>query len=331
VGYQKILAVKLRALGDTVILTASLRALTEKFPGAQVDVVIPEAYFEILRGFPGIGRVFLWPQGSKFKPYWSLLPELRAEKYDAVLNFHASPSTAQFCRFVGARERVIHFHGHRDENRFSTLPIAGKGEVKPIIERDLDGVRALGVVVNPGSMKTQVMVSRRHGAKSKLILSPGASRPTKQWPLKNFETLARNWQTQGGEAIYLLGPNEREWASQLGSSAVVSDSLSKTLDLMASATLFVGNDSGPKHLAVAIGLPTFTLFGPEDPFEWHPYSRVDHPVFFREGLSCRVSGDKDKPAWCGIQVCTVEKHRCMRDITVEEVWAKILPFAPNGK
>jgi heptosyltransferase-2 len=74
---------------------------------------------------------------------------------------------------------------------------------------------------------------------------------------------------------------------------------------------YVGNDSGPKHLAVAVGIPTFTFFGPEDPVEWHPYDRALHPVFFLPGLACRR---EDQGRWCGLQLCTEERHRCMADL-----------------
>src|SRR5690606_35295202 len=50
--------------------------------------------------------------------------------------------------------------------------------------------------------------------------------------------------------------------------------------MLKASTLYLGNDSGPKHLAVAVGTPTITLFGPEDPFEWHPYPRESHPIHY---------------------------------------------------
>ena len=77
---------------------------------------------------------------------------------------------------------------------------------------------------------------------------------------------------------------------------------------------YVGNDSGPKHLAVAVGVPTFTFFGPEDPGEWHPYPRAAHPVFFRPGLDCRR---EDNGRWCGLEECNLQgaaRHRCMEEL-----------------
>ncbi len=333
--YKKILAIKLRALGDTVIFTASLRALIEKFPGARVDALVPEAYVEVLRDFPGLGRVRAWPRENgwigKLRPFVSLLPQLRAENYDCVVNFHASPRSAQFARLLGARTRAIHFHGHRDINRFSTVLIPGKGMVKPIIERDLDCVRALGAEILPGSARTFVVRTRATQQPPLLVISPGASRPTKMWALDSFVEVARRWTALGGEAIFLLGPAEADLDKRISTTArtVISRSLAESIALLSSATVFAGNDSGPKHLAVALGVPTVTVFGPEDPFEWHPYSRQEHPILFRAGLSCRVSGDMDKPGWCAIPVCHAEGHRCMNDISVDEVFAQILPFAPR--
>src|SRR5690606_32730203 len=83
--------------------------------------------------------------------------------------------------------------------------------------------------------------------------------------------------------------------------------------------LFCGNDSGPKHIAVAVETPTVTVLGPEHPFEWHPYPRERHSYLFIESLACRKDADPGMPAWCGLDVCVEERHRCMRDIGVEQV------------
>src|SRR5205814_697880 len=82
--------------------------------------------------------------------------------------------------------------------------------------------------------------------------------------------------------------------------------------ILSEADVFLGNDSGPKHLAVAVGTPTVTLFGPEHPFEWHPYPKERHPYFFMEGLACRKDGQAGMPPWCAVQECVIEEHKCMK-------------------
>jgi heptosyltransferase-2 len=89
--------------------------------------------------------------------------------------------------------------------------------------------------------------------------------------------------------------------------------------VLSQVSVSIGNDSGNKHLAISVGTPTITLFGPEDPYEWHPYSPDQHPYFFIESLPCRREGDPGMPPWCGLSECIEEEHRCMRLIGVEPV------------
>jgi ADP-heptose:LPS heptosyltransferase len=96
---------------------------------------------------------------------------------------------------------------------------------------------------------------------------------------------------------------------------------------LGAASAYVGNDSGPKHLAVANGTPTISLFGPEDPFEWHPYPQDRHPYFYLKDLTCRKDAQPGMPPWCGLDVCIVERHRCMQDLKVKPVFEKCSQMA----
>jgi ADP-heptose:LPS heptosyltransferase len=97
--------------------------------------------------------------------------------------------------------------------------------------------------------------------------------------------------------------------------------------MLAQCTVFLGNDSGPRHLAVSVGVPTVTLFGPEHPFEWHPYPLDRHPRFFIEPLECRRDGAPGMPAWCGLNVCVEQAHRCMAMIGTDAVLAECMRLA----
>ena len=65
-------------------------------------------------------------------------------------------------------------------------------------------------------------------------------------------------------------------------------------------------------MAASLGVPTVTLFGPENPTEWHPYDRAKHPVFFLADLPCRMVHSSGDLPWCGIPLCVREQHRCMQ-------------------
>ncbi len=355
---MKILAVKLRSLGDTVLFTASLAELVRCFPQAEIHVLVRSQWAGVLEGHPGIHKVWTWdpPSGlvAKLRDFSQWAIRLRREKFDIAIHFHASSSSAWLTRMTGAKVRSIHFHGYQQPNRFSTVEIPGKGVTKPIIERDLDALRALGLVVSSEkgprvfleSIEIQEALSflAKKGLKSPVLaISLGASRPTKCWPLEKFAVLALNWalKTQGS-VLAFVGPKEgkilEEFQSQVShflitrlpdpkqrlevQGRLVSSQdfpIRKLAAILSQVSVLLGNDSGPKHLTVAVGTPTVTLFGPEHPFEWHPYSKDQHSYFFIESLECRQSADAGAPPWCGLQECVIENHQCMKKIEEDSV------------
>lgn len=330
--------IKLRAMGDTVLTTSALAALRETLPGAEIHGLFPEVWAPLIENHPACDRIWRWPkpQGlGKLLQTWSFAAQLRKARYDAVIALHAASTTAWLARLSGAPVRSVHFHGIHDDNRFSTVEIAGKGRIQPILERDMDALRALGLeIVKPPKPKIHLTAAEKDAAQTWLrerdakgpvmSLGLGASRPTKQWPPAKFLELSEAWNRRTrGSVLLILGPGEKPLAEPffMKPYAMVrtSGDLRETAALLGACDLFVGNDSGPKHLAAAVGTPTITLFGPENPFEWHPYDRDEHRLVFHEGLSCRKALAPGLPEWCGIPACEVERHRCMREIHVEEV------------
>lgn len=351
----KILVIKMRALGDTVLMTAPLLELIQAYPDAQIDVAVPTLWAPVLTGLPGIHHIWEIPNHKgtlkRMANLGHLAFELRKQNYDYVINFHASPTSAKISWATGAETRSIHFHGHSDPNLYSTVMIPGKGTVKPIIERDMDTVRALGLQIPAGRMP-QVFLQPAEKQQAQeyldklgldqpiLGLSLGASRPAKSWPMDRFVELAVAWcQNGNGAVLAIAGPNEVHLIydflktlddlllaiyEDASARAKIRSRICTTYLLsvrMLAAVLgqlsaLAGNDSGPKHLAVAVGTPTVTAFGPEDPFEWHPYALKRHPYEFIKSLECRPSRRPDLPGWCGIHQCTIEKHKCMHMIGV---------------
>jgi ADP-heptose:LPS heptosyltransferase len=355
---RKVLAIKLRSLGDTVLMTAPLAELRRAYPEAEIHVAVTQAWAPLLESNPAVDRIWTYVRHldvtSRAKALARLGLSLRKEGYDCVVNFHASPSSATLSFATGAKTRSIHFHGHNDPNRYSTVEVPGKGVLKPIIERDMDAVRALGIHVPAGRIPRVYLLDAELAQAEKrlrdlglpspvLALGLGASRPTKSWPIERYAALAAAWHTRtGGGTLALTGPEEGDLAHDFLKAA--DDALTAALPdaagrararasiacerglplrslaaVLARCSAFAGNDSGPKHIAVAAGTPTVTLFGPEHPFEWHPYPQDLHPYFFVEGLACRRDAMPGMPPWCGLDVCVEEQHKCMRQVGVESV------------
>jgi len=342
---KKILVIKLRSLGETVLFSASVQALKEAFPETQIHVAVTTPWAPLLIHHPAISRI--WPidrhtdKLARARSIARAALSLRQENFDCVINFHASPSSATLAFATGAKVRSIHFHSGRDKNRYSTLAIPDKGVVKSVLEKDLDAIRALGVSVDstkirpaiflkPTEMNLGFQTLEQLGLKRPVLaLGLGSSRPTKCWSLDRFTELASRWkgETQGS-VLLVTGPGEKARGEQilakLGDRSQVGhvhEPDIRTLSaIFTQCSVFAGNDSGVRHLAAASATPTVTLVGPEDPREWHPYSREQHPLFYVENLPCRKDAQPGYPPWCALQECVVEKHRCMEDIEVGPVF-----------
>lgn len=339
-------------------MTAPIEELKRAYPDAELHVAVVARWAPLLEGYPGIHRLWRYERhedrGARAKAVARMALALRREKFDAVFNLHASPSSATIAFATGAKTRAVHFHGHKHKNRYSTVTIPGKGVLKPVIERDMDALRGAGInvpegclprlyVSKPEASEAQEWIAKSHLTSPILGIGLGASRPTKAWPAERYAALAVQWcQEQKGSVIAISGPEdeprlheflkslddlltatiaEPEERARIRSQIVPQQSLPlRTLAaLLQQLSVFVGNDSGPKHMAVAVGTPTVTLFGPEHPFEWHPYPRDVHPYLFIENLPCRKDAQPGMPPWCGVPQCIEEQHRCMRMLGVDEV------------
>lgn len=355
---RKILVIKLRAMGDTVIMTAALNELRRIYRKAEIHVMVTSPWAPLLEHHPGVDRVWHYHRRkdmtARAKTLARLAIELRREHYDLVLNFHASPSSSTLAFATGAKTRAVHFHGHTDKNRYSTVEIPGKGEIKPAVERDMDVVRALGAQIPEGRVPQVYLTDaeidkgaeylEHHQLNGPVLgIGLGASRPTKVWPVDRYAALATAWSQQtGGSAVALAGPDENQLIvdflkavdDQVATSSDDSEAkkavrgrisffdnlpVRHLAGVLANCAVFAGNDSGPKHLSIALGTPTVTLMGPEHPFEWHPYPTDLHPYLFVENLECRRDAAPGMPPWCGLYTCVEEQHKCMRLISVDQV------------
>ncbi len=348
---KRILVTKFRAMGDTILMTAALKELHRNFPNASIHVAAPQPWIWLLEGFPGITK--LWPvnwhndRTARTKAATRLAFQLRKENYDVVCAFHASPASAMIALSTGAKVRAVHFHSFKAKNLYSTVEVPGKGVMKPVVERDLDTVRALGVQVPEGVMpeiflKPEERSLAREEFKAWGLTRPvlgialGASRPTKIWPLHRFAEVAQKWiQETKGTVLVISGPGEENLTEEFFKAVPQNPELRAAVQVMppcnirvlasriSQLNVLVGNDSGPRHVATSLGVPTVTVFGPEHPLEWHPYPQDRHPRLFIEPLPCRSNTEPGSPPWCGLFECITEAQQCMTRINVDQVYEQI--------
>lgn len=332
-------------LGDTVLLSSTLELVAKRFPGAEVTALVPASFASVLEHHPRLKEI--WTYGSFLGLAW----KIRRAKFDLHLNLHAAPDHDEWlARLGGSRQILTHIQGRGAAAKYGRRPNALEWD-SYFLQAALGDTERLmppppRIHLTSEELGWAGDFLRRRGVERALFLGLGASRLTKRWPEAHFARLAELARDRGDfTPVIVVGPGEDEEAfagrvlNELrvkgfrpnldgkGKGGLVFEhglSIRQLAALLASVRCYVGNDSGPKHLAAAAGVPTVTLFGPENPDEWHPYDRERHPLFFLPGLACRA---EDDGRWCGVTECKVEKHRCMRDIDPLEVWHAVVKVA----
>lgn len=143
------------------------------------------------------------------------------------------------------------------------------------------------------------VATRRMADPPRAVIRTGAGQAVREWPRQRYGEIAARLRIAG-------------WAAQVIDEHY--DSLDRLMEVLATADLFIGNDSGPGHLAALLGVPTFTVFGPQVPEAFHPA----HPAArWIEGAPC-----PHRPCF---DACRFARPHCIQDLTTDEVWAALQP------
>ena len=343
---SRIAVIKLRGLGDTVLWIPALKALKATNPEAQIAAFCPERWRDLVSFFPGVDKSI----GIRNRSFLGLLGALRAFKPDAVLSFHATPRTALAAFFSGAKTRIVRNHSGPDY--FSTITVTSAKEAKGAYLRDMDVVEALTserrekgdweigrsrdggegsqrraeALIREGYLGVPTSVLERArkivagwGNEAPLILCPGASKMTNEWPEDRWVVLVRHLGEKGILPVIHAGPDEERWIKAfekagLSFHRLEAPDLPLLAGIFALSKLCLASDSGPKHLAAAVGCPTLTIWGSTLFREWHPYDQERHPVVLAP-VPCRP---------CFRNSC--DHLSCLRGIEVADVLSRLLPF-----
>lgn len=286
---RRILLVKLRAIGDAVLTLPSLEALHQGFPGAQISVLCPLLAREVYSEDPRVAEVIPYEKAwFKSLGHHAVHAQgLQARHFDLAVCLHASLRSALLGWVSGAQWRSIRNHSGPDY--FSNLKAREPKEPKSIIQRDFDAIRALGLAPTDERPKmalaawakddaAELWKAWRLPSTKVLAFFPGAGKPEKRWPVASWLGLAQALKKKGATPLLLTGPGEAGLAAEakaVGGRWGSVDSLQVLGALCARSKGALGCDSGPRHIAAAVGTKTLTLFGPETTREWHPYKAKD--------------------------------------------------------
>jgi len=316
----KLLMVELWGLGDLVIATPFIRAVAEK-----LDITLLAKPFALdlrLRLWPEIKVVTFDAPWTAFKnkyhlwrwPLWEIVRlrrKLAAEHFDWGLSARWDPRDHLLLKLFGVTNRLG--FPRVGSQLFLTQPLA---RPEPQAHR-YESWRVISQALNvPLPPREKILQPASRGGRTVLIHS-GAGQPVRVWPLKAYRQLALRLREKAFPVRIACDPDQRAWWLQAGEGNVATPvTVTELIRLMDDAGAFIGNDSGPGHLAAFCGVPTFTLFGPQLP-EWfvplHPAAE------WVEGKACPYKPCSD--------YCRFVTPRCLWNIAEEEVGRCVEIFA----
>lgn len=259
----RVAVIRLRSLGDCVLTTPALSLLKQARPDLRIAVVVEEAFTALFAGNPDVETILAPKASAIFR--WR--PHL-------TLNLHGGSTSVRLT--LASRASLRAGFAHFRFRSIYNIRIPRAQEILNISRKVHTAEHLASAIFFLGAPVVQIPRARLF-AKPRLrprpyaVLHPMASAPDKIWPHSNFLDIADRIQRQLGlDPIFISGPGESLDAFHRYTS-VEGASLEEIKSLLAGAALFLGNDSGPAHMAAAFGLPVVVLFGSSDPDIWRPW------------------------------------------------------------
>ena len=315
----RLLIVELWGLGDLVIATPFLRAAAARYavtllakPYArelqprlwpEVEVV---PFVAPWTAFKGKYRFWKWSWRELFR----LRKQIAIRRFDAGLSVRWDPRDHLLLRAMRVRTRYgfprLHSQTLLTHPQTKPAPQDHRYEYWCVLARALD-------LNLPARHAIPMPQLRKQGT---VFVHSGAGQPVRVWPLDRFHHITQRLREKKYQVIVACDPDQRDWWLQKGETGVVAPrAVNELLSLMDEAGVFIGNDSGPGHLAAFCGVPTFSFFGPQLP-EW--FAPLHPASMWLEGKPCPYKPCSD--------YCRFSLPRCLSELSEAEAWSHVEPF-----
>ena len=342
---ERILIIKLRQIGDTLLTVPTFRAVREKYPKARIAALVAAGSEAMLAGNPLIDEVILLHRSisgeglvQRIRREIEFISTIRKKKFDMVVDLTSGDRPALLAFFSGARYRVAadpKGKGFRGKRALYTHTRRFDNNRSHMVEQNLDVVRQIGIDTDDRSLFLAIPEEDKRFAEN--LIATGATpsggltvhlHPTSRWLFKCWrddamallidrlseEYRARIFLTCGPE------PAEMEKARRIFDLARVNPvdligktSLKQLAAISARCHLFIGVDTAPMHIAAAVGTPVVAIFGPTGEYNWRPWGE-GHTVVAKE-MPCRS---------CGRAGCDDGgRSECLETLGFEEVWSAV--------
>ncbi len=321
---KKILIIKPSAFGDIVHTLPFLNAVKARYPHAQIDWVVAHGLHTFLEGHPMLDRLWIIrkDQWKKLK-YWKntikeicgLAKGLKSEKYDVAIDLSGILRSGLITMASGADIKLGFEESDEGSSFFYTHKIRG-GMENHAVDRYLKLAHALGSAIDdaaypfapfdPCPEVCKTLPSRY------VVISPSAGKPANQWPAEKFGELAAMLPLP---SVVISSSTDAAIADRAvccskGNAISIAGktTLKELIPVIQGASCFITNDTGPMHVAAALDVPVFAIFGPANPIRTGPYGTI-HTIIQKQ-IECAPCY-----AW---KPCS--HWRCMNDLSVKEVF-----------
>ena len=331
VDYVRILLIKPGALGDLLQITPVVRALASKFPRSEISVVVGNApSVDLFCHNPHIHDTIVFDRRGEHGSWPSFIKlwnHLRRERYDLIVNFQRSNLKGWFLAAASLPCRILVYHKARDRkvhaviNHLGTLAPLGISptDIDPRLEfhPGPEGIRIAAELLGDAGPPDRHVVA----------LNPGASHPVNRWSSDSFAALARRLVLEIQAEVILIGGGveidiSRKIAEQCGVKVLDLTGKTNVLGLggvLQACSLLVSGDTGPMHMATAVGTPVVALFGAADPARTGPVG-PGHRVIQAQRVACVP---------CRSRSCNNRNYlECMEAITVDMVFQAVKDLLP---
>jgi lipopolysaccharide heptosyltransferase I len=318
-----VLVVRLGALGDIVHALPLAAALRAAAPASRIDWLVDVRHRAILDHVDGLDAVIAIDTRRAAGPTGvvPVVRRLRAAAYDVAVDAQGLIKSALLAHLAGAR-RVVGLatrHLREPPARWAyddTVVPAGVH----VVDKAIALARALGApdgpprfALRPAATDAVERARRSLGLTAGqpfVVLNPGAAWPNKRWPADRFGALARRVHARHGwPSVVTWGPGEERLAAEVVAAAHAGGpagiaaaapptALGELIALVAAARLVVSGDTGPLHLAAAVGTPIVGLYGPTDPARNGPWSAADVTLSRNATCACHHQRRCTAPVWC---------------------------------
>lgn len=332
---RRILISRTDRIGDVLLSTPVIKALRDKFPQAYISMMVSPIARDIVDDNPYLDEVIIYDKDGKHKSWLRTLKfssRLKKKKFDLAVILHPTNRVHLLVFLAGIPVRLGYNRKFGFLNNRRVLHAKQEG-LKHEAEYNLDLLKGLGITASCGDLfmplkaESELYVDeifRKEGISKNdkiLAINPGASCPSKLWPVERFAQVAEKISALYGFKILILsGPKEMSLANKItlhhGIKGKVVNlagktSLSQTASIIKRCVLFISNDSGPVHIASALGTPVISIFGRNQPGlsvrRWGPLGKCDK--YLHKDLGC---------IRCLAHNCKKE-FACLKAISVEDV------------